>query len=87
MVLKARRGNKSYGPTRKRGLAPGRREDVELTATIEAETKDALLAVLIDGTRHWLPKTQVKNGHGIPRQPEPQKIFVTAWIAEQKGIR
>ena len=51
----------------------------------EAETEKALL-VIIGGDKHWMPKSQIRDGSEVNAKGDEGKLVVTEWIAEQKGI-
>ena len=51
----------------------------------EAAT-DAAILVVIDGEKHWFPKSQVDDDSEVWKRGDQGKLVVSAWIAKQKGL-
>lgn len=39
----------------------------------------------IDGEEHWIPWSQINEG-SVDRDGETGSIYISEWIAEQKGL-
>ena len=42
--------------------------------------------LLIDGSEHWIPKSQIADPDTYERGDENVTVSMTDWIAKQKGI-
>lgn len=54
-------------------------------AFAKRETAKALL-VVIDGSEHWIPKSQIHADSEVYEDGHRGKLVITAWLAEQKGL-
>ncbi len=52
---------------------------------VVSETANAFL-LSIDGSEHWIPKSQIADPDTYERGDENVTISMTDWIAKQKGI-
>lgn len=58
-------------------------KDVEIAVEVRGETEKALL--VYDGkTEAWVPKSQIKDQ--CEDKGQITSIFVTEWLAEEKGF-
>ena len=52
----------------------------------EQSTDKAILCVFEDGTKHWIPNSQVDDDSEVYEHGHEGKLVVSLWIAEQKGL-
>jgi hypothetical protein len=68
----------------------GRRTDecIELKEVEVGVDSDSGLAVSvkIEDEWHWIPYSQVEEIHRDPRSHDNDRIVITKWLAEKKGL-
>jgi hypothetical protein len=49
------------------------------------ETDSAILCV-IDGTNHWIPKSQISDDSEVYEMNTSGTLIITEWLAVEKGL-
>ena len=47
---------------------------------------DAAIQVVIEGAKHWIPKSQIDDDSEVNEEGDEGQLVITEWIAEQKGL-
>lgn len=50
------------------------------------ETDAAFYVLLEDGSRHWIPKSQIADPETYTEGDTSCTVSITEWIADQKGL-
>lgn len=49
-------------------------------------TEKAILVVLVDGTEHWIPQSNIHEDSEVYRRGDKGKLIITKWIAIQRKL-
>lgn len=61
-------------------------EEVEIEDCKVLKETDSAILVLIDGVKHWIPKSQVSDDSEIWAEGDEGTLTITEWIATEKGL-
>ena len=53
---------------------------------VRRETEKAFQVILDDGTLHWFPRSQTRDGDSVQAGDRTFAMHVTRWIMEQKEL-
>jgi hypothetical protein len=62
------------------------REVVEFENVEATKETDAALLCVIEGQKHWVPKSQIDDDSEVYKEGHTGKLIITQWLAEQKGL-
>jgi len=58
---------------------------IEVEVEVTAFTDKALQVLDASGDPVWIPKSQIQDYCGIDEN-NPESIFITQWLADEKGL-
>jgi len=64
----------------------GSRETVEFEEVVCIAETDASILCVIDGTNHWIPKSQVDEDSEVYKKGTDGTLIISEWIATERGL-
>jgi hypothetical protein len=47
---------------------------------------DRAILVVIDGTEHWIPQSQIHGDSDVWKRGDKGKLIITKWIGAKRGL-